>query len=422
MSLPPIITGLLGALGSGGQAQTFSLTPSPTLRDGLKVTDVITGSVQSNLGNGKYSVQFFGEKYIVESPTPLKADEILHGRVVGIGDKVELQRVFQEKAAADKQGIKQANLQHLYDHGKAGLRAAEVLQNYRVALSADEQLALISVLKGSGESEAVTLSAVVLNKMGLPISTSSLSTLYPVLSTTLQQKFNLQDITAHIDFKAGSGSGAAATSSETIAGLSAFIASVVNELPEAQLKNKPSTETNESDLNDANHDLISGQDDLNSENGNQGQTSDDLLFDTRRLLLNAQSDGAVSHRVAVVPFMVNDKLIEVDVALFSQRHQFNENSIKYKKIVLSLNLDMLGKIDIEIALANKHARVRMNTEKNIITDEMVKYMPQLKNDLQSHQIKIDELSYETSAADNLGKVIGSVVDHYVTQDSLSRVY
>jgi len=415
------ITGIQNLIGmlSGNKSHSMLLSPSSSLRADLQVGKVVSGSVESSLGNNKYLVRFAGEGHVVDSTTPLKTSEIIHGRVIGIGDKVELQRVFQEKASADKQSITQQNWQHLYEGGKAGLRSVDVLQSYRVSLSAEEQLSLINVIKSSGESDSVILSAVVLNKMGVTVNIPSLTALFPALSITLKERFNLQNITAHLDFEAGKGG---VINPTTLAGISAYIASVVNELPETQIKNKMIADNNAVNSDTINNEFTSDFAGLSSNNKNKKQDSAEQFFDARRLLLNSQSDTAVSHRIAVVPFVINDKLIEVDVAFFSQRNQVNDSSIKYKKIVLSLNLDMIGKVDIEIALANKHARVNINTDKDIITDELVKYMPQLKSDLLSQMIKIDELSYETSVTDDLGNVISSVVDHYVTQDSLSRVY
>lgn len=419
-SLPPIITGAIQALTGAGTSQTLLLTPDPTLRNDLKPNTVLSGKVQSNLGDGKYLVSFIGKDYVVESTSLLKADEIIHGRVIGVGDKIELQRIYQEKASADKQSIKQQNWQLLYESGKSGFRMAEVLQNYRVTLSADEQLSLLNFLKGSGEAEAVALTSVVLNKVGLKVSDSSLKILYPILSSSLNQKFTLQEITAHIDFETSSG---AVTDSKTISELSAFIASVVSEFPEVFQKSKINSENIKEELLAAENDFSNTDNDLNTNNGESSQDKNMYDFDARRVLLNSQSDGTVSHRIAVIPFIINEKLIEVDVAFFSQRHHHaSDNSIVYKKIVLSLNLDMLGKIDVEIALANRNARVKINSDKNIITEEMVKYMPQLKADLEVQKIKIDELSYETTVSNDLGNVINSVVNHYVTQDSLSRIY
>ena len=163
---------------------------------------------------------------------------------------------------------------------------------------------------------------------------------------------------------------------------------------------------------------------MDSGPGDERQPGQDgFAFDAKRLLLNAQSDGTVSHRVSVVPFVINDRLVEVDMALFSQRQRRGQpDSIEYKKIALSLELDMLGKVDVQINMANKNARININTANHLVTNEMVNFMPFLKEDFAQFGVKLDELSYGIIEKNNLGHVIGSVVEHYITQDSLSRVY
>lgn len=415
------ITGIQNLINTitGNQSQSMFLTPSQSLREGLQVGKVVSGTVNSKLSGNKYLVQFAKDSLVLESMVPLKANEIIHGRVIGVGERVELQRVIQEKAVSDKQNIKLHNWQILYEYGKEGLRSIEVLQNYRVTLSLDEQLALVNVIKSSKEVDSIVLSAIVLNKLNITVTESTLNTLYPVLSTTLKEKFNLHNITAHIDFETKINS---SINSKVISELSAFIANVVNNLPELRYKDRVNTENVEQELVSLNNELNSCENNLSSSNGKEDRQSDQLSFDVRRLLLNSQNDSSVSHRVAVVPFIINGKLLEVDVALFSQHRQSSDKTIKYKKIVLSLNLDMLGKIDLEILLANKHARVKINTVNHLITDEMVKYMSKLKSDMKAHHIQVDEVTYETSFSNNLSNVMSSVVSHYVTQDSLSRVY
>ncbi len=408
------ITGLLGLLnGQNGQAQNLLISGTENLRNSLQPNMLVTGTVQANLGDGKYNVKFMKESAVVESKTPLTVNELIHGRVVGVGDKIELQRVFKDKAVSDNQAAKQANWEHLSSAGSQGARAVEVLQGYRVSLSADEQLTLASMLKSGVDADALTLSAVVLNKMGVTVTSTMLNTLYPVLSKTLNEKFQLQNMTAYLDFEAPQSN---QSNAKNITELAAFIADATGRLPEASLQENKQQFLEQFDPN--NTESV----DLDMDSGEQQSDQQNLLFDAKRILLNSQSDGTVSHRVTVVPFVINDKLVEVDMALFSQREQQQQDSIKHRKIALSLDTDMLGQVDIEINMADKHARININTENNLTTNELVQFMPQLKRDFSEFSIQLDELNYGTIEKNKLGNVIGSVVEHYISQDSLSRVY
>lgn len=404
---------ILNQLLGNKEQQNYSFVPSNKLKENISLNDTITATVEKDLGQGKYLIQVRGENVVAESKTPFKLNDIIHGRVIGLSDKVELQRIYANKAGADKQSASKNNLEQLYAYGKSGNRAAMILQNYRVNLSAEEQVSLISNLKTLDAVDTIALTAVVLNKMGVQVTSDTLNTLYPVLSDKLKQKFNLQEIMAEVGFEKASSEPA---TEATIKDLADFIYSVVdithndqNFAPLIDVVNQGQS--------------VSEQGvELDMEFSGDENSNNDKYFDPTRILLNTQSDGAVSHRVCTVPFMLNNQLVEVDVALFSQKHNVNFNTHNHKRIVLSLDLDTIGKIEIEVRLAGKHARINLNTENNIITNELVKYMPNLKADFENKNLNIDELSYGVKEKSSIGAVMGSVVEHYITQDSLSRLY
>jgi len=392
--------------------QRFSLEPSRSLRSSIELNQLVTGVVEKDLGNGRYLIQIHGENLVAQSKTPLKLNDVIHGRVIGIDDKVELQRVFKEKASANNQSAIRQNLDYLYNFGKAGYRAAVVLQNYRVNLTADEQLSLIAALKAAASQDAISLSAVVLTKLGLQVTEDGLNLLSPLLTSQLNQKFNLQEIAAQIGFDDSHKNPA---DHDLVKELANFIYSVTDRFP-----HQHDAVIDGGKVLDAPGQMDNLSQDMDmSDHQDQGQNKH---FDAARILLNAQSDGSVSHRVSVVPFLINDQLVEVDVALFSQKHNANQLTNNHKRIVLSLDMDTLGKIDAVINIVGKHARISIDTENNIITNELVKYMPELKADFESNKFKIDELSYGVKQSDAFKNVLNSVVEHYITQDSLSRLY
>ena len=408
------ITGALDKLMGTNTSQRMLFSASEKLKAQLSHNMLVSGKVETDLGRGNYTVRFFKESVVVHSKSPLTVNELIHGRVIGIDEKVELQRVYKNKAAADNQSAKQANWEQLKSAGSVGNRAVEVLQNYRSVLSTEEQMSLLTLLKKGSETEALILSAVVLNKLGIRVNEVTLNTLYPMLSKTLNVRFNLQNMMAHVDFESP---GASANIDKHITELASYIAAVANEIPEHEPRNDRTDLTD-----DVDNELQYAGDDPGSGDERNGRQQDKQDFDANLLLLNSQSDSSVSHRVSVVPFVINERLVEVDMALFSQKERNNQDSIEHKKIALSLDMDTLGQVDIEINMANKHARINIKTENNLTTNEMVKYMPELKQDLTRFDIKIDELSYGVIDKNELGHVISSVVEHYISQDSLSRVY
>lgn len=399
-------------LGKNSQ-QNYTFVPTNGLRSTIDLNQLLSGVVKQDLGEGKYIVQFRGEDLIVESKPELKLNDIIYGRVIGIGDKIELQRIVKENESADKQSFIQQKFDFLYSFGKVGQSVSVVLQNYRVSLSKDEQLALIEVLKITTSENTLSLTAVVLKKIGIQVTKDTLNTLYPVLSSELKQKFNLQNIIAEVNFSSKIDS---SNKPEVIKELAEFIYTVADKFPNAHAQS--------SDVDTTNYEKTTGEIRLHIDMDMSSRDEKDKKnhLDPARILLNTQSDSSVSHRVSIVPFMINNELVEVDVALFSQKQGQIQGANNHKRIILSLDMDAIGKLEAEINIIGKHARININTENNLVTNELVNYMPTLSSDFEANDFKIDELSYGAKKSNSVGKVIESVVEHYITQDSLSRLY
>ena len=80
-----LVGSALSGLGpQGGADDSFRAT--------LKLGEIIRGRVMRSIGEGRYAVNFQGHERVVDSTIPLRTDDILHGRVVAVGDRVELQQ------------------------------------------------------------------------------------------------------------------------------------------------------------------------------------------------------------------------------------------------------------------------------------------------------------------------------------------
>ena len=61
---------------------------------GLNLGQIIKGKVMRQYDGGRYLVSFGGHERVVDSSVPLTSGELIHGRVIGLGERVELQRVY----------------------------------------------------------------------------------------------------------------------------------------------------------------------------------------------------------------------------------------------------------------------------------------------------------------------------------------
>src|SRR3954452_22379567 len=67
----------------------------------LTLGQIIKGRVLRAYEGGRYLMDFYGQQKVVDSAVPLRAGDVIHGRVVGLGEHVELQRVLLESARPD---------------------------------------------------------------------------------------------------------------------------------------------------------------------------------------------------------------------------------------------------------------------------------------------------------------------------------
>jgi flagellar hook-length control protein FliK len=139
-------------------------------------------------------------------------------------------------------------------------------------------------------------------------------------------------------------------------------------------------------------------------------------------LLNVQSEGSVSHRLSHFPLWFGDRLVEISVALFSQQQaSCGEEGIRHRRLVISLDTDHLGHLDITLNLANRHLRLCLTSENEVSTKQLALHLGELKNVLESYGWVIDEIQYVTDKTVDAGTALRAVVEHHIAQDSLSRL-
>jgi hypothetical protein len=114
--------------------------------------------------------------------------------------------------------------------------------------------------------------------------------------------------------------------------------------------------------------------------------------------------------------------VELNLAFFSQtKDESASDGIRYRRILLSLDLDTLGHVDIEIVAANQRLRVSFETQSESTTQMLASRLGNLKADFSDFGWDLDELSYATREPSTFDLPSQAVVSHHVRQDSLSRL-
>jgi len=372
----------------------------------LSMGQILKGKVLRSYEGGRYLLDFGGQQKVVDSSVPLKTGELVHGRVVGLGDKVEIKRLFTADDSAIEQQPQAAKSGGLLN-GKWDSLLLEAMQKFQVRFTADQRSVIIAQMKKAQQPQSILMAAMALSKQQMPIT----GQLLQLLGELQGRKQKLSLLPA--DQLAPRMAPAETPVSGHGAGLTQLVNALMKLMQEQQdiaVQQAPQQGVAE---NDDNFDSAANND-------TDSEHNDQFAFNWR--LLNAQVDGSVQHRVSTLPIWLGDRLVEVNIAIYEQRqHQEHNTRLSFRKIIFSLQLDNLGQLDIEMAMENKHLRLNISADSHETTQQLLAHAGELNEQLNDQGWLLDETGYATRSPDSMGNIATSVVEHYMAQDSLSRL-
>jgi hypothetical protein len=380
---------------------------------------VLKGKVLRQYEGGRYLVNFDGRERIVDSAIPFRTGEILHGRVVAFGERVEMQRVYPEAVASQPANTDVA------DGGVRlpGSRQQEILDSlmsqYQVRMPEADQAVLLRAMHSAADPQSMAQAGIHLNRLGLGQAPVLLDALYSRLlaSGGLFPERASQWVTPpQLETSLG-----AAGSATTVRQLGEVLQTAL-EASEADHDDTGASGLSGSDMTDDTAGAKESSVHAVAWQSGEGGGKDDFRRRLAHWLLNAQSDGSVAHRIGSLPLLLGGQLIEVDVAMFEQRRDaLKPEGTQHRQIVFSLNTEQLGKVEVVIRVTGEHVRVRFATDDADKTGMAAGHMDALTRDLAAAGWKVDEVSYETLVPDVTRGTVRSVVEHVITQHSLNRL-
>jgi len=385
----------------------------------LTLGQIIKGKVLRSYDGGRYQVDFGGQQKTVDSAVPLKTGELIQGRVVNVGEKIEIKRlpVTKEQASQlDNSNVRQEVRLGLTSNWDAYLMHG--MRDYNVKFSALQRADIVKVMRQVDKPQKVILSAAAMLKQNIGISQELLLMLNQLQSN--QQSLSLFDIEQLVPKLAPESNvdvtGLMQSNNETQQSVVAAISQLVLE-QESKARNDGADQDDITESLDENNKLTDTQ-----QKNDNALSEDRKKFKNMWHLVNNQVDGSTQHRVTTLPIWMNERLIEVDVVMYEQHENSRSlSSIDNKKIVFSLELGQLGNVSIEILLNNKHVKMAISTDSSYSTEILLGHGVELTESIKDKNWSLDEMSYLTKETDEIGNVISSVLEHYVSQDSLSRL-
>lgn len=370
----------------------------------LTIGQIIKGRVLLHYDGDRYLVAFDGRERIVDSNVPLSTGDLLRGRVIAIGDRVELQRLPNDRDDRVPPAVAKEQIDDLSVRRRTSAPAADVdafFARYQADLSKDGREALVRMMLSAPDRNSVLLAGLTLAKLGLPQN----EVLLQAITTALKKSPAAQPVDA----------------SERLRNLVSG-PELVTQLKEL-VRQTLAPSTPESDpLSPANGRAApqvaqSGTAQDSSMKGDRQATSQ-----LGNLLLNAQSGGSIGHKFGTLPLLVNDRLVEVDVAVFEHEREANGRSdVRHRALVFVLNLQTLGRVEVAATVVEDRLRVRIGSEKAESATWISRHAEALREALTGAGWAVDEVAYETLGAQTSNASARSVIENVIARDSVNRL-
>ena len=359
------------------------------LPSALSLGQIVKARVLKHYEGGRYLVSLEGRERVVDSSVPLSTGELVRGRVVAVGDRVELQPL---PPAVDEETF-QAPLQGKVDEPVDQLGAT--FAQFGLQLDEATRAVVLRSLKGAADPQATVLAAMTLAKMGLPQQ--------PELIDAVQALLRRRPAAS----PAADGSKDAfpvTPGPQLVAQLQEALRAT---LAPGQQDPAPS----------AAPPLQVASDNPQQQQGSQSGNSGEQLG---QRVLNTQTGGAVSHRVGTLPLLVAGRLVEVDVALFDQGARQRQGEARSRHLVFLLDTTSLGGVEVSARLVDSRLRLRFAAERESTLELLAGRREELSRRLAELGWTVDEIAYEPRQGAGHNAAYRAVADHVVAQGSLDQ--
>lgn len=396
----------------------FFLPGAKEFAGSLNLGQMLKGKVLRQYEGNRYLVSFDGQERVVDSAVPLRTGELLHGRVLAIGERVEMQRVYAEteSAAVPEQVDTGEGLRSLTGN-RYQVQLEAALDRYQVNLGESDRSALLRAMRSVDDAPAMAQVGVLLNKLGLSQSAVLLDSVYARLRGDANQAHPHSEWLNPPRLEALAGQ-VAGLQAATVRQLADVISRAVGGVA-VESADERSVEADATSPRETSHERDSGEVQA------AAFESDRDNGDLNRLaqwVLNAQTDGSVMHRLGTLPLLLGGRLIEVSVALFEQRREdVQKSGAQHRQLVFTLQTEHLGRVEVVARVIGERVRVSIATENENNTALAADHAEALRVSLVDAGWITDEVSYETRTVNARTGAVSSVVEHVISLDSMNRL-
>lgn len=396
------------ALPSAQSGSLLSTAADPGWSDTLTVGQILKARVLRQFGQGRYELDFAGRSRVVDSAVPLSVGDLLHGRVVGLGERVVIERTQVDRANAESVAGQRASdaVRHadVPGHRTAGasLRSEEsgvvdvALRSRAARLAAkSDQPELVWRAAAYASRVGIVLDdarlrrfSALLGQEGRPALSRAEAAYFEVLSP-------LSDVRHGLDVA-----------------LTEQLASWLLDSATASAGEPDPAPGDAQGHVGAGPGTVDDDDSFDNDDGREG--SDDAWM---ARLLNAQTGASFQHRYQLLPVVIDGKLLEFDVALFDHAADDRHMNTHSRRICMRVDTPS-GAVDVQAAVVGDRVRLTMSGRNAALVDTLEHAASQLGSTLGDLGWMLERADYVDDLSGDAAPPARAIVEHVLEQDSL----
>lgn len=365
----------------------------------ISLGQIIKGKVLKAYDSNRYGVMMGGQERIVDSTISFQVGQQLSAKVMDIHDNKVSLKLIERSASRDviPPNLAESKPQNLVD---------SLIRQFNMEQLSDIQKQVITDIANTFGNDIFAIKvALYLAKVGLPISEVLIRNLLKSADMSTQvvpHQSNLSEVTP-------------AVNTENLPLLYLAIAEI--------LSGKDMSAGAEQDAEESasqagfEQRMPAGYTSTNNLENNTSSFDSDSEQTPFMKLLNVDTDSAIAHSFDVLAIIINDRLMEFDVAFFDQAKTETGVTLS-KQIVFELET-LAGKVGIVAKLVNNRLSVAFNADQPTLLDALQQQQNIFSESLSNAGWVLEQMHYAKSTERT--SAIGAVIDHVLTQGSMELV-
>jgi len=137
-----------------------------------------------------------------------------------------------------------------------------------------------------------------------------------------------------------------------------------------------------------------------------------------RRLLNEPDDSSVSYRFGVLPVLIADQLVELDIVHFRERRR-DDAPADSRRLVMTFSTANLGRVEVVARALDERLAISIATESTQSRELLAAGAKDVRSLVERLGWNVESVSYDVAA--NVGRAARHVIDHVLSGDTLSTL-